>query len=97
LKHTDGKIFVKTKGALKAKIHITLKDGILDPQGKTIHHALEMLGFAGLQEVRTGKLIEIFFEGITYEQALQLAENACKKLLANPVVENYDFVVEAWE
>jgi phosphoribosylformylglycinamidine synthase len=45
---------------VKAKIHITLKNGILDPQGKTIQHGLEMLGFTGLREVRTGKLIEIF-------------------------------------
>jgi phosphoribosylformylglycinamidine synthase len=79
---------------LKAKIHITLKNGILDPQGKTIHHAFEMLGFAGIREVRAGKLIEIFFDGMSREQAQQLTENACKKLLANPVIENYDFVVE---
>ena len=79
--------------ALKAKIHITLKNGILDPQGKTIHHALEMLGFAGIREVRAGKLIEIFLDGMSREQAQQLTENACKKLLANPVIENYDFVI----
>jgi phosphoribosylformylglycinamidine synthase len=78
---------------LKAKIHITLKNGILDPQGKTIHHALEMLGFAGMREVRTGKLIEIFFDGVSREQAQQITENACKKLLANPVIENYDFIL----
>jgi phosphoribosylformylglycinamidine synthase len=76
---------------LKAKIHITLKNGILDPQGKTIHHGLEMLGFDGIREVRTGKLIEIFFEGMSRERAQQATENACKKLLANPVIENYDF------
>jgi len=78
---------------LKAKIYITLKNGLLDPQGKTIHHALEMLGFAGIREVRAGKLIEISFDGMSREQAQQLTENACKKLLANPVIENYDFVV----
>jgi phosphoribosylformylglycinamidine synthase len=78
---------------LKAQIHVTLKDGILDPQGKTIHHALEMLGFAGIREVRTGKFMEIFFDGASREQAQQLAENACKKLLANPVIENFDFVI----
>lgn len=78
---------------MKAKIHITLKSGILDPQGKTIHHALEMLGFAGIREVRAGKLIEFFFDGMSREQAQQLTENACKKLLANPVIENYDFIV----
>jgi phosphoribosylformylglycinamidine synthase len=78
---------------LKAQIHITLKDGILDPQGKTIRHALDMLGFGGIREVRTGKFMEIFFEEASYEQAHQITENACKKLLANPVIENYDFVV----
>jgi len=78
---------------VKATIHITLKNGILDPQGKTIHHGLEMLGFTGIHEVRTGKLIEIFFEGISREQAQQTTENACKKLLANPVIENYDFII----
>ncbi|MGH7452761.1 MAG: phosphoribosylformylglycinamidine synthase subunit PurS [bacterium] len=78
---------------MKAKIHITLKSGILDPQGKTIRHALEMLGFAGIREVRAGKLIEIFFDGMNREQAQKLTESACKKLLANPVIENYDFVI----
>ncbi|MDZ7361418.1 MAG: phosphoribosylformylglycinamidine synthase subunit PurS [candidate division KSB1 bacterium] len=78
---------------MKAKIHVTLKNGILDPQGKTIHHGLEMLGFTGIREVRAGKLIEIFFEGTNREQAQQATENACKKLLANPVIEDYDFVI----
>lgn len=80
-----------------AKIQITLKAGILDPQGKTIHHGLEMLGFSGIRGVRAGKLLEITFEGITREQAQQATENACKKLLANPVIENYEFVVEEKE
>jgi len=78
---------------LKAKIHVTLKNGILDPQGKTIHHGLEMLGFSGIREVRAGKLIEILFEGMNRAQAQQETENACKKLLANPVIEDYDFVI----
>jgi phosphoribosylformylglycinamidine synthase len=78
---------------LKAEIYITLKDGILDPQGKTIHHALEMLGFAGIKEVRTGKFMEVFFDNVSREQALQITENACKKLLANPVIENYHFII----
>ena len=78
---------------MKAKIHVTLKNGILDPQGKTIHHGLEMLGFSGIREVRAGKLIEILFEGMNRAQAQQTTENACKKLLANPVIEEYDFVI----
>lgn len=79
---------------MKAKIHITLKAGILDPQGKTIHHALDMLGFGGIREVRTGKFMELLFDGVSYEQARQLTENACKKLLSNPVIENFDFIIE---
>ncbi|MCG3118612.1 MAG: Phosphoribosylformylglycinamidine synthase subunit PurS [bacterium] len=78
---------------MKAKIHITLKNGILDPQGQTIQHGLEMLGFTGIRTVRAGKLIEIVFDGISREQAQQATENACKKLLANPVIENYEFVI----
>lgn len=76
-----------------AKIQITLKNGILDPQGQTIHHGLEMLGFSGIHGVRAGKLIEIAFNGMTREQAQQATDNACKKLLANPVIENYEFVI----
>lgn len=78
---------------MKAKIHITLKNGILDPQGQTIQHGLEMLGFSGIRAVRAGKLIEIVFAGRSREQAQQATENACKKLLANPVIENYEFVI----
>ena len=78
---------------MKAKVYITLKNGILDPQGKTIQHGLEMLGFTGIREVRAGKFIELFFDGLSHEQARQAAENACQKLLANPVIENYEFIM----
>lgn len=78
---------------MKAQIHITLKNGILDPQDKTIHHALETLEFSGITEVRTGKLIEITFAGVTRARAQELAEAACQKLLANPVIENYQYTL----
>lgn len=78
---------------MKAQIHVTLKNGILDPQGKTIHHALETLGFSGVSEVRTGKLIEITFTGVTRARAQELVEAACQKLLANPVIENYQYTL----
>lgn len=78
---------------MKAQIHITLKNGILDPQGKTIYHALETLEFSGITEVRTGKLIEITFAGVTRARAQELAEAACQKLLANPVIENYQYTL----
>jgi phosphoribosylformylglycinamidine synthase len=71
---------------MKRRIFITLKNGVLDPQGKAIHHALQGLGFEGVNDVRQGKLIEIdVAEGTT---ELQL-EEMCKKLLANTVIENY--------
>ncbi len=75
---------------LKAKIHLTLKPGILDPQGKTVLHALGMLGISGVQEVRVGKLIEMTFENVSRARARELAEEACQKLLANPVIEEYN-------
>lgn len=74
---------------ITAKIYVTLKPGILDPQGKTIHHALENLGIESIHEVRMGKLIEMKFEGISGQDAQERTEKACKQLLANPVIENY--------
>lgn len=74
---------------ITAKIYVTLKPGILDPQGKTVHHALENLGLQNIHEVRMGKLIEMKFEGLSKGEAEERAEKACKQLLANPVIENY--------
>lgn len=72
---------------MKTRIFVTLKNGVLDPQGKAIHHALEGLGFAGVNDVRAGRLIEIEHEpGITTEQL----EDMCRKLLANMVIENFE-------
>lgn len=79
---------------VKAKIHITLKPGILDPQGKTIQHALATLGFANVQDVRVGKLIELTLDGMSLERARVVVEGACQKLLANPVIENYSVSFE---
>jgi phosphoribosylformylglycinamidine synthase len=71
---------------MKTRVYVTLKNGVLDPQGKAIHHALDGLGFSGIREVRAGKLIEIEHEaGVTPEQV----EAMCRKLLANTVIENY--------
>jgi phosphoribosylformylglycinamidine synthase PurS subunit len=74
---------------LKARIHITLKDGVLDPQGKAIGHALGNLGFAGVGEVRQGKYIEIELAETDPERARATVESMCKQLLANTVIENY--------
>lgn len=71
---------------MKARIFVTLKNGVLDPQGKAIHHALEGLGFAGVNDVRAGKLIELDLADDTNDAAI---EDMCRKLLANTVIENY--------
>ena len=71
---------------MKARVFVTLKPGVLDPQGKAIHHALEGLGFGGVKEVRAGKLIELdLAEGTSDEEITEM----CRKLLANTVIENF--------
>ena len=72
---------------MKTRIFVTLKNGVLDPQGKAIHHALEGLGLEGVNDVRAGRLIEIEHEpGLTNAQL----EDMCRKLLANMVIENFE-------
>ena len=77
---------------MKARIHITLKQGVLDPQGKAIGHALGQLGFGGVGEVRQGKFIEVELTETDRTKAKAAAEDMCRKLLANTVIE--DFHVE---
>ncbi|HVO13831.1 MAG TPA: phosphoribosylformylglycinamidine synthase subunit PurS [Alphaproteobacteria bacterium] len=74
---------------MKARIHITLKSGVLDPQGKAIAHALGSLGFAGVGDVRQGKYIEIELDETDRTKAQRTVEAMCTKLLANTVIENY--------
>ena len=71
---------------MKARIFVTLKGGVLDPQGKAIHHALEGLGFAGVNDARAGKLIELDLVDGTSDEDI---DAMCRKLLANTVIENY--------
>jgi phosphoribosylformylglycinamidine synthase subunit PurS len=71
---------------MKARIFVTLKNGVLDPQGKAIHHALEGLGFGGVNDVRAGKLIELELADGTSDDDL---DAMCRQLLANTVIENY--------
>ena len=71
---------------MKARVFVTLKGGVLDPQGKAIHHALEGLGFGGVNDVRAGKLIELDLADGTSDADI---EAMCSKLLANTVIENY--------
>ncbi len=71
---------------MKARVFVTLRPGVLDPQGRAIHHALEGLGFDGIQDVRAGKLIELELSDATSDGEI---EAMCRKLLANTVIENF--------
>lgn len=72
---------------MKAKIYVTLKSGVLDPQGKAVQHALASLGFNEVRDVRVGKFIELELERNSEERIRQM----CEKLLANTVIESYRF------
>ena len=74
---------------MKARVHVSLKPGVLDPQGKAIGNALHSLGFAGVDEVRQGKLIELELTDTDPVAARARVEEMCRQLLANPVIENY--------
>jgi phosphoribosylformylglycinamidine synthase len=74
---------------MKARVHISLKSGVLDPQGKAIGNALKGLGFDGIGEVRQGKLIELDLAETDPAVARARVEDMCRQLLANPVIENY--------
>ena len=71
---------------MKARVFVTLKPGVLDPQGKAIHNALDGLGFSGVNDVRAGKLIELDLADETSDEDI---EAMCRKLLANTVIENF--------
>jgi phosphoribosylformylglycinamidine synthase len=74
---------------LKAKVHVTLKNGVLDPQGKAIGNALSALGFDGVDNVRQGKFIELDLDETDPAAAEARVKDMCEKLLANTVIENY--------
>ena len=71
---------------MKVRVHVSLKTGVLDPQGRAIHHAIEGLGFAGVNDVRAGRLFELDVDESVSDAAL---EDMAAKLLANMVIENY--------
>ena len=71
---------------MKLRIFVTLKPGVLDPQGRAIHHALGSLGFAGVDDVRAGKVFELEVADATTDAAI---DGMCRQLLANTVIENY--------
>ena len=74
---------------MKARVHVSLKPGVLDPQGKAIGNALKTLGFEGVGEVRQGKLIELELTDTDPVAARARIEEMCRQLLANPVIETY--------
>ncbi|MEW6095084.1 MAG: phosphoribosylformylglycinamidine synthase subunit PurS [bacterium] len=74
---------------LLAKIYVTLKKGVLDPQGVTVKKAIESLGYKGIEDVRVGKYMEIKFDGLNKDAIEQM----CERLLANPVIEDYRFEI----
>ena len=78
---------------MKARIRITLKNGVLDPQGKAIQNALGALGFEGVEDVRQGKYIEVSLKETDEIKARAAVERMCRELLANTVIENYAYEI----
>jgi len=78
---------------LKAEIYISLKNTVADPQGLTIKHALESLGYQNLKEVRIGKMISVQINSDDKKDAEKQIDEMCKKLLANPIIEDYKFKI----
>jgi phosphoribosylformylglycinamidine synthase len=79
---------------MKARITVTLKGGVLDPQGKAIANAVEALGISGVNDVRQGKFIEVSLAETDPARAREIVERMCRELLANPVMENYRYELE---
>ena len=78
----------------KANVYITLKDSILDPKGKATGQALQNLGLTAIEETRIGKFIELMISAENQADAEDIADTACRKLLANEVIENYEISIE---
>ncbi len=77
-----------------AKIYVTLKKGILDPEGRAVKESLDTLGFTGVEEVRMGKYIEIKLRGSDAEKLQKELTGMCEKLLANPIIDDYRYELE---
>ncbi|MGE8942515.1 phosphoribosylformylglycinamidine synthase subunit PurS [Leptospira interrogans] len=80
---------------MKARITITLKSGVLDPQGKAVQNALGSLGITGVDSVRQGKFIEVELQAANEAAARETVERMCKELLANTVIENYAYEIQS--
>jgi phosphoribosylformylglycinamidine synthase len=79
---------------MRARVHVRLKDGVLDPQGAAIARALAQLGFAGVGEVRQGKMIELQLDDGDRAEAEARVRAMCERLLANPVIETYTVTID---
>lgn len=79
---------------MKARIHITLKNGVLDPQGKAVEHALQGLGFSSVTGVRQGKYLELELSETDIGRARTVVADMCERLLANTVIENYEIDID---
>ncbi len=79
---------------MKAKIHVTLKPGILDPQGKAIEHALASLGYTSAENVRVGKYLELDLKEAARDKAEAQVKAMCEKLLANTIIEEYRYELQ---
>ena len=79
---------------MKVKIYVTLKQGILDPQGKAVQHSLHTLGYRSVENVRIGKYIEISISDISKETIEADIKDICNKLFANPIIEDYRYEID---
>jgi phosphoribosylformylglycinamidine synthase subunit PurS len=78
----------------RARVYVTLKKSVFDPQGKTIQEALRSLGYGSVTDVRQGKFFEVALDGVPAEQARATMDEIARKVLANPVIESYRVEVE---
>jgi phosphoribosylformylglycinamidine synthase len=78
----------------KARVYVTLKKSVFDPQGRTIHEALRSMGYASVADVRQGKFFEVDLEGVAPDQARDTAEEIARRVLSNPVIESFRVEVE---
>jgi phosphoribosylformylglycinamidine synthase len=81
---------------MKAKVYVSLKSGVLDPQGKAIQHSVELLGYSGISDVRQGKYFEISLDGsLDNAQAKESVEKIAREVLSNPIIEDYRVELES--
>ena len=81
---------------MKAKVYVSLKSGVLDPQGKAIQHSVELLGYSGISDVRQGKYFEIALDGsVNDNQARESVDKIAREVLSNPIIEDYRVEIES--